>query len=150
MSALFAYVLSFVFACWPNMPARQQRDARATVAEVTQLPTSPWTMLRLVNIAALESGFRPDAVGPRGERGRWQVLGGTDFSAAEALRRLSLGMVSYVGCHREDERVVVHGAATTCAALIAHRVDRADLWFFGHEPPGSDVAAPVVDQVAER
>ena len=114
--------------------------------EVSHLPTTPWKMLRLLNVSALESGFDRTAVGKLGERGAFQILGGRDFSAREALRRMDVqGMVAYVGCRHAEDRVVVQGTATTCAELVAHRTEKADLWFMGFEPP-----RPLEDAVIAR
>jgi len=46
------------------------------------------------------------------------------------------GMVSYVGCrHIEDHVVLPGGTKTTCRELVAHRVERADLYFMAFDPP---------------
>ena len=139
MPVLIAYLLAFVASFWPHLTTYQWHEAEEIAAEVARLKTSPWKMLRLVNIAASESCFDRTAVNKEsGARGPFQVLGGDDFSAREALRRMEVqGMVAFVGCRKAEDRVHVQGSLVTCADLVDHRVGKADLWFMGHEPPQS-------------
>jgi hypothetical protein len=130
---MVAYLLAFVAFFFPHLTRYQQSEARAIADEVAHTDGTPQEDLRPVNIAAMESYFDRRAVGKLGERGAWQILGGRDFSAREALRRMRvLGMQGFVGCTRP------------CPAIVAHRVDRADLWRMAMEPPrdlGAGVAA---------
>jgi len=134
-----AYLIAFVLAFWPAVGKRpyQYKDMKSIAVEVAALHTTPNKKLRLMNTAAMESGFRRDAVGKAGERGPWQILGGHDFSAKEALRRMDeQGMVAYVGCRHIDDAVVLPGGTrTTCRQMIANRIDRADLYSWVFEPP---------------
>jgi hypothetical protein len=144
------YLIAFVLWFWPYVAShpRQFRDMKLDAIEVAALDTSAWKKVRMMNIAALESGFIRDAVGPLGERGAWQVYGGSDYSAKEALRRLDAqGMVGYVGCRSDSDIVRLKGVTTTCAKLIANRVDRANLWIMAVEPPANDVASHSSTQV---
>ena len=148
-SLLTAYLIAFVLSCWPSVAKhhRQDLEMRAIASEVAALPTTPNKMLRLMNTAAMESGFDRTAKGQLGECGAWQILGGYDCSAKEALRRMDTqGMVAYVGCRHLEDKVIVQGRRTTCAALVAHRVDKADLYSWVFPPPtledaGADVIA---------
>ena len=88
-----------------------------------------------MEIPVHESGFDPTAVGKRGEKGRWQVLGGKDFGAPAALGRLRMGMVSFVGCRHASDVVVIQGMKTTCQAMIDRRVGPADKYLETHAPP---------------
>jgi hypothetical protein len=146
---MITYLMTFVLTWWPHVAdySYQLRETKAVVSETAALHTTGWKKLRLLNVAALESGFRRNAVGPLGERGAWQILGGTDFSAKEALRRMDQqGMVAYVGCRHVDDKVVVQGGVkTTCRELIAHRIDKADLFFMAFDPPAeNDIDSVIV------
>lgn len=146
---LTSYLIAFVLSCWPSVAKhhRQNLEMRAIASEVATLRTTPGKMLRLMNIAALESGFDRTAKGKAGECGARQILGGHDCSAREALRRMDeQGMVAYVGCRHIDDPVVVNGVRTTCRELVAHRVDKADLysWTFAPTTNVDDVEANTV------
>ena len=138
----FAYLVCFILDTHPNvMRHRWQRawvyETAHEVAEKTD--ATPQEGLRLMEIPVHESGFDAKAVGSKGERGRWQVHGGSDFSAREALRRLRAGMVSFVGCRRAEDRVTLpNGVKTTCQEMIDHRVGPADDYLAAHPPPPVD------------
>jgi len=138
-TSLIAYLHAFVIAFWPQFLAHgyQVREAKAVVADIASTDATPQEALRLANIAALESGFRRDAKGPAGECGAFQVMPPyRSCDAREALYRMRVhGMVSYVGCRHAEDRVVIQGHPTTCAEMIAHRVDRADLWLMAFDLP---------------
>lgn len=134
-----AYLIAFVLTVWPHLTKYQDREMRAIAAEVAATDGTAQEDLRLMNIAALESGFSRKAVGKMGERGAFQVLGGKDFSAKEALRRMRVqGMDHYCGCR------------TTCPALVANRIDRADLYRMGFEPPTTTLIASAEERERER
>lgn len=141
--AMAAYLIAFVLANWPTIHGQQERDMRADAEEVAATDCDAQACLRLMGIAALESGFRRDAVGAAGERGAWQVMPpATSYGAREALRRMrTQGLLGYIGCRRAADVVVIRGTRTTCAAMIAHRIERADLWRMAFDPP-REVAAP--------
>lgn len=144
---LTAYLVAFVLTFWPSVAThpRQFREMRECASEVASLPTPSRKMLRLMNTAALESGFRHDAKGALGECGPWQILGGRDCSAREALRRMDeQGLVAYVGCRHAEDHVVIQWTPTTCAELIAHRIDKADLYAMGFDPPPVPVEGALV------
>jgi hypothetical protein len=72
-------------------------------ADVARTDATDEEATQLASIAVHESGVRPRAVGPAGERGAFQVFpdarGLRDASAHEALRRLrSQGLTGYAGC----------------------------------------------------
>lgn len=129
-----AYLLAFIALTWPHLTQYQRAEARAIVHEiVTKTDGTALEDLELVNFSHEESGFDRTAVNPRsGARGAFQVLGGQDFSAAEALRRLrTQGPHGYCGCVRP-------GAAPTgheCPDMVSARMDRAVLYRMGFEPP---------------
>lgn len=136
---LAAYLYAFISAFWPQFTAHpwQEREARAVISDIVSTDATPMEALRLANIAALESGFRRDAKGRDGEVGAFQIMkprmGG---GAREALYRMRVqGMIAYVGCRRAEDRVVVRGVETTCAQMVAHRVERADLFRMAFDPP---------------
>lgn len=144
---LYAYYVVFTLDVAPAyMRHKWQRkwvyDAAHEVADKTD--ATPGEGLRLMLIAKEETGFDPSAIGAKGERGRWQVLGGNDFSAAEALRRMRQGgMVSFVGCrHAADHVTLPNGVKTTCQEMIDHRIGPADAYAEAHPwlkaPPNSD------------
>lgn len=97
---MVAYLLAFVLL-WPQFSAS---DRRGAVLDVASTDASPLEALTLLNIAALESGFYPRAVGRHGERGRFQVMPpAPGYGAREALRRLrALGIFGYMGCSSES------------------------------------------------
>jgi hypothetical protein len=147
------YLVAFVLAFWPKLAGEQARDMWLDAVEVAALEDSmnatAQEMLRLMNIAALESGFRRDAKGKQGELGPWQVMPpAMDYGAKEALRRMrSQGMLGYCGCRSANVMVNVPGGQIPCGELVAHRIDRADLYLMGFEPPRS-VTADVATTVA--
>jgi hypothetical protein len=137
---LFAYYVLFVLDTHPQfMRHGWQRkwvyDTAHEVAEKTN--AAPDEGLRMMQIASQESGFDPHAIGNRGERGRWQVLGGKDFSAKEALRRMRIqGMVGFVGCRKAGDKVTLpNGVHTTCQEMIDDRIGPADSYFSTHRAP---------------
>jgi len=136
---LFAYYVVFCLDVWPQFMryGYQRREVYAVAHEVAfDTTASPDVGLRLMQIAGHESGFYRGAVGKRGERGPWQVLGGNDFSAREALRRMALGMVSFVGCrHASDAVVLPEGTKTTCQEMVDNRIGPADRYFATHPAP---------------
>jgi hypothetical protein len=147
-----SYLVGFVFWFWPGVATtvHQQADMRLDAAEVAATDCTPSECLRLMNIAALESGFRRDARGKLGECGAWQILDGP-CTAKEALRRMRVqGMLGYIGCRDLESHVVIQGRETTCRDMIAHRVDRADLYRMGIEPPTSRDAEGDEEERAEN
>jgi hypothetical protein len=136
---LSTYLVTFALAMWPiigHIPV-QNREMRAVADEIAGTDASPWEALRLMNIAAVESGFSRNAVGKLGERGAFQVMG-TKHDAREALRRLrTQGLAGYMGCGRFD-----------CSAIIAKHVDRADLFYMAFSPLASSVA-PMLEPARE-
>jgi hypothetical protein len=138
---LFAYYIVFVLDRHPDMMRRAEQRAWVydTAREVTKTDANVSEGLRLMNIPARESGYYAQAIGKHGERGRWQILGGKDFSANEALRRMrTQGMMGFVGCgnaKEADEVVLPNGVKTTCGELVAHRVDDADSYLSEYHPP---------------
>ena len=137
---LFAYYVLFVLDIHPDYMRRswQRHWVYDTAHEVAYKTTAaPDEGLRMMEIAKNESGFDPDAVGKKGERGRWQVLGGKDFSAREALRRMRVqGMLGFVGCrHAEDRVVLQNGVKTTCQEMIDHRIGPADRYLTERRAP---------------
>jgi hypothetical protein len=137
---LFAYYVLFVLDVHPEFMrhAWQRRKVYDTATEVAYKTTAvPGEGLRLMQIGARETGYDETAVGKRGERGRWQVLGGNDFSAKEALRRMRVqGMVAFVGCrHAEDHVTLPNGVKTTCQEMVDNRIGPADRYLAEHRPP---------------
>lgn len=125
------YLVNFALENWPQVERHtyQRKEMRAIAREISKLPDA--TLLesnRLMNIAAMESYFDRKAKGKMGECGAWQIMNGTDCSAARALWLMrTQGMLGYVGCPRETPE---------CLKLIQHRVNRADLYRMGFDPPG--------------
>jgi hypothetical protein len=137
---LYAYYILFVLDTHPKfMTHGWQRAWVYTDARQVAFHTdaSPSEGLRMMQIAKMESGFFPNAVGRKGECGAWQVLGGTDCSAKEALRRMRIqGMVAYVGCrHASDVVTLPEGTRTTCQEMIDNRIGPADRYLADHPPP---------------
>ena len=136
---MHAYILAFILTFWPAFARHpyQVREVSAVVDDIVSTDASPGEALRLANVAALESGFRRDAVGTHGERGAFQIMPpARSFGAREALHRMRLqGMIAYVGCRRADDEVLIRGERLTCASMVAHRVDRADLFRMAFDPP---------------
>jgi hypothetical protein len=138
---LFAFYVVFVLDAHPEMMRRswQRHWVYDTAREVAKTDASPQEGLRLMEIPVHESGFDPKAVGRKGEKGRWQILGGNDFSANEALRRMRYqGMMGFVGCggkKEEDKVLLPNGVHTTCGELVEHRVGPADAYLLEHRPP---------------
>jgi hypothetical protein len=141
---MILYLVGFVRAWWPGIHGAQERDMWSVAAEVAALPTTAGKKLRLMNIAAMESGFRRDARGKLGECGAWQVMPPyRSCGADEALRRMDgQGMVAYVGCRRAEDVVEVRGARVTCAQMVANRVDRADTYRMAFDPPDEPAPDP--------
>ncbi len=138
---LFAYYVVFVLDTHPECMRRafQRRWVYDTAREVAATQADLQEGMRMMEIPAHESGYDPSAVGKRGERGRWQVLGGNDFSANAALARMRLGMVSFVGCRRAEDHVVLpNGVKTTCQQMIDNRVGPADRYLVEHPPPPAE------------
>lgn len=146
---LFAYYVCFVVDVWPQFMrhAWQRREVYAIAREVAyDTEAGPQTGLRLMQVAGQESGFYRGAVGRKGERGPWQVLGGSDYSAREAIRRMDLGMVSFVGCrHAEDKVTLPEGTKTTCLEMVDHRIGPADRYLSEHPPPPAPAAEVALD-----
>ena len=123
------YLLAFVLAFWPHLTRYQRTEAGAIAADVLTTDATPGEALRLMNVAAMESGFSRTAHGSHGELGAFQIMPpARSYGAAEALRRMRVqGMDAYCGCTRQHP----------CPALVAHRVDRADLWRMAFDPPAA-------------
>jgi hypothetical protein len=137
---LFAYYVIFVLDVHPEFMRRgwQRRQVYEAASEVAyKTDADPGEGLRMMQIAARETGYDKTAVGKAGERGRWQVLGGNDFSAKEALRRMRVqGMVAFVGCrHAEDKVTLPNGVKTTCQEMVDDRIGPADRYLTEHRPP---------------
>jgi hypothetical protein len=123
------YLVDFALKTWPQVERHkyQASEMRAIAREISRLPdASLLESTRLINIAAMESYFDRKAKGKAGECGAWQIMNGSDCSAARALWLMrNQGMLGYVGCPRETPE---------CLKLISHRVDRADLFRMGFDP----------------
>ena len=130
---MHVYILAFIVTFWPGFTRHpyQVREAMAVVDDILSTDADPGEALRLANIAAMESGFRRDAIGTHGERGAFQIMPpARSYDAREALSRMRLqGMDAYCGCVRHF--------GDTCPAIVAHRVDRADLFRMAFDPPAS-------------
>jgi hypothetical protein len=140
---MFAYLVCFALDVWPKyMVTSWQRKAIYSIAhEVAETDGSLQEDLRLMNIAGWESGFRRDAKGKAGERGPWQIMPpAVSFGAKEALSRMRIaGMVSYVGCRRaEDEVVLPGGTKMTCQKMIDNRIRPADEYLENYPPPSEE------------
>ena len=136
---LYAFYVVFVLDTHPEMMRRasQRADVYACAKDVAGTDASPGEGLRLMQIAALESGFYGKAHGKKGETGPWQIMPpATSFGAHEALRRMrGQGMVAYVGCRHASDVVVIEGTKTTCQAMIDHRTLPADAYLATHPAP---------------
>jgi hypothetical protein len=145
---LFAYYVLFVLDTHPAFMRHgwQRRWVYTDAHEVAfKTDADPGEGLRMMQIAKMESGFYPKAVGKKGECGAWQILGGTDCSAREALRRMRVqGMVAYVGCrHASDVVVLPEGTKTTCQEMIDNRIGPADQYLAEHRPPSAETVEEI-------
>lgn len=137
---LCAYYVSFVLAIWPVFMRHGWQRARvySIADEVAHTDATPREGLRLMQIAARESGFDRSAIGHKGERGCWQVMPpARSYGASEALWRMRYqGMVAFVGCRHADDKVVLpNGVHTTCQEMIDHRIAAADAYLAAHPAP---------------
>ena len=142
--ALTAYLIAFALSWWPSIAHHryQDREMRAIAEEVAEAGGTPMEDLRLMNIAAMESNFDRKAIGRHGERGAWQIMPpAREYGAREALRRMrEQGMSGYCGCVRPGRRVT----GLECPLLVAHRIDKADLYLMAFDPPSG------VDELATK
>ena len=136
---LTAYYIAFALMWWPWISHNRYHwhGLQVVAADVAGSDADPHEGLRLMNTAALESGFDPTAVGKHGERGAFQVMPpAASYGADEALRRMRhQGMVGFVGCRHAEDEVVIEGVHTTCAKMIDNRTWKADLYFMAFDPP---------------
>jgi hypothetical protein len=124
--SLAAYLYAFAFHLCTQSDVctwHVLRDADRMVDEIADVPgMTPERGLQMVEIAWMESGFDPKAIGKAGEKGRWQVMPpASSFGAKEASHRLDVqGLQGFCGCPKP------------CPNIMKHRSERSRAWFRSH------------------